>query len=612
MQDNERQLINLAFSKEWLCKFSPGTYIDQSADSITHTDSINKLIIYFYMADNIRSISSMVDGLKPGQCKVVYGCFLRPNAEVNVAMLIGSIIKKVAYHHRDQSLVSTIIGLAQNFVGGQQHQPSCPLGQFFSCTQCGKDAGADDMRLFNYLANDGMKVEPEWWSTNILSYNLVEVFYNLRWLMQGEFPSTCCPVHSRITKLNDWHFEIMELPIDWHLNSDMIEDYEKHHSDLGVMYIVWVLEASMAKLEKEDLYTKFKLTDSISTYNLMFFDKKIMTEFYNICLILYLKNKENMVSKLMQEYAKLFNQARFILAFINEELEMCNITHADLIKQLIEMAFDTINTKDDGATNSVFKYLFNMKMISMTRELFEKLFRVCDANFEEIEVLHAKSPLDLWNVNLNLFLKLWEETFEENWLSFAQNLTEGTNCSNKKRWRFASKHNFKKERKETKPKGLACSDRTSKPAAMKLESPSHAKAKLGSPPLAKPLSHSNSTSKPKSKPFQDDSKDYDDQFKGSLSQRTGKKLPSAVKPTPNSIAKTLALDKPESKPKAAPKRKNTKVFDSEEVFEVEAALPTIAKDCPRHQAVPKASYIDTIVLSSEEEEPLEAEMELVS
>ncbi|KAI0244673.1 DNA topoisomerase 2 [Massospora cicadina] len=145
---------------------------------------------------------------------------------------------------------------------------------------------------------------------------------------------------------------------DWRLNSDMIKDYEKHHSDLGMSYIVQVSEASM-------------------------------------------------------KYNKLSNQACFILAIINEELEMCNVTHANLIKQLIEMAFDPINTKDDnGATNSGFKYLLDIKIISMNCELVEKLIRVRDAKFEEIEVIHAKSPLDLYNDDLNLFLKLWEETVE--------------------------------------------------------------------------------------------------------------------------------------------------------------------------------------------------------
>ncbi|KAI0222310.1 hypothetical protein L0F63_007128, partial [Massospora cicadina] len=154
-------------------------------------------------------------------------------------------------------------------------------------------------------------------------------------------------------------------------------------------------------------------------------------------------------------------------------------------------------------------------------------------------------------------IELWEETVEENQLTISQSLTDGTSCSNKKGKR--------KESKEIKPKSLAHSESTSKPDAVKL------------PSMVKPLSHSNSTSKPKSKTIQDGSNDSDDQLKGSLSQRTVN-LPNV----------------------------------SEEDFEVEAALITIAKTHPHCQAVPKASYINTIVLSSEEEEPSEAEMGSVS
>ncbi|KAI0226238.1 DNA topoisomerase 2 [Massospora cicadina] len=495
---DERQLIDLTFNKK------------------KDDDCKGSKLIHLSMADNIRSIPSMVDGLKPGQCKVVYGCFLWPDAEVKVATVTSSIIKKVAYHHGDQSLASTIIGLAQNFVGANNVNLLAPLAQFSSFTQGGKDAGAM-CYISTCLKCDG-----------------IDVVSNLWQLMQGESPIPMLPwylgftsdiepsghnhytVCGRITKIDDWHFEIMKLLIgvwiqaynammdDWHFNSGMIKDYEKHHSDLGVSYIVQVSEASTANLEKEDLYAKFKLTDFTSTSNLVCFDKsgrikhyasaeEILSKFYDICL-------------------------------------------------LIEMASDPINTKDDNRATKI-----------------EKLIRVCD----------AKSSLDLWNADLNLFLKLWKETVEENCLAFSQSLTEGTSCSNKKGHRVTSKPKLKKESKETKPKGLACSDSASKPAAMKPEFSLNAKAKLGSPPPAKPLSRSNSTSNPKSNPIH-----------GSLSQRTGKKLPIAIKPTFKSMAKALALDKPEFKLKAAHKRKNSKVSDSEEDFEVEAALLTVAEDLP--------------------------------
>ncbi|KAI0222206.1 DNA topoisomerase 2, partial [Massospora cicadina] len=209
----------------------------------------------------------------------------------------------------------------------------------------------------------------------------------------------------------------------------MIEDYEQHHSIMGVRYIIWVSEASMKKLEKEDLYAKFKLKKFIYTSNLVCFDmnnrikhyasaEEILTEFYNIRLQFYYKRLEDLVSKLMQEHVKISNQARFIHAVINEEFEICNFARAALIKKLIEMEFDPINTEDDdGATDSGFKYLIEMEKSSMTWEMFEELSKICNAKLEEIKVLRAKGPLNLWNADLDLFLKLWEDMVE-NWLAF--------------------------------------------------------------------------------------------------------------------------------------------------------------------------------------------------
>lgn len=41
------------------------------------SDFINKELILFSMADNVRSIPSVVDGFKPGQRKVLFACFKR-------------------------------------------------------------------------------------------------------------------------------------------------------------------------------------------------------------------------------------------------------------------------------------------------------------------------------------------------------------------------------------------------------------------------------------------------------------------------------------------------------------------------------------------------------
>eukprot|EP00493_Phyllostaurus_siculus_P024500 UN24840 len=66
----------------------------------------------------MRSIPSFVDGLKPGQRKVLFACFKRNLVkDIKVAQLQGYISEHAAYHHGEASLVGTIIKMAQNFIG---------------------------------------------------------------------------------------------------------------------------------------------------------------------------------------------------------------------------------------------------------------------------------------------------------------------------------------------------------------------------------------------------------------------------------------------------------------------------------------------------------------
>ncbi len=82
---NTDDLINLAFQKEtknsikwadkrkeWLNNFNEDNYLDYNKREITYNDFINKELIHFSMADNKRSLPSLIDGLKPSQRKVLY------------------------------------------------------------------------------------------------------------------------------------------------------------------------------------------------------------------------------------------------------------------------------------------------------------------------------------------------------------------------------------------------------------------------------------------------------------------------------------------------------------------------------------------------------------
>ncbi|KAF9141358.1 DNA topoisomerase 2 [Mortierella sp. GBA39] len=229
--DDARAMVDMAFNKkkaderkEWLANFEPGTFLDTRISKIPIEDFINKELILFSLADNIRSIPSMVDGLKPGQRKVIFGAFKKKMVnELKVAQLAGYVSEKSAYHHGEQSLTMTIVGLAQDYVGSNNVNLLMPNGQFGSRMQGGKDAASaryiftalspitrrvfhpHDDPLLNYLNDDGDSIEPQWympvlpmvlvngsegigtgWSSSIPNYNPEDIIANIRRLMNGE------------------------------------------------------------------------------------------------------------------------------------------------------------------------------------------------------------------------------------------------------------------------------------------------------------------------------------------------------------------------------------------------------------------------------------------
>nr|XP_043611251.1 DNA topoisomerase 2 [Erigeron canadensis] len=229
--EEDGEAIELAFSKKkiearknWLRALQAGTYFDSKEKHIPYRDFINKELILFSMADLQRSIPSMVDGLKPGQRKILFCAFKKPIfQEVKVAQFSGYVSEHSAYHHGEQSLVSTIIGMAQNFVGSNNINLLYPSGQFGTRQMGGKDHASGryiytrlspitrhlfhkaDELLLNYLNEDGQSIEPTWfmpiipmvlvngsegigtgWSSFIPNYNPRDIIVNLRRLLNGE------------------------------------------------------------------------------------------------------------------------------------------------------------------------------------------------------------------------------------------------------------------------------------------------------------------------------------------------------------------------------------------------------------------------------------------
>jgi len=188
-EEKTENLIDLAFNKKraedrkkWLLNYNPANEIDKFTTKTTIDSFIDDELIEFSMADNIRSIPSLLDGLKPSQRKILFTMFLNNyKNEVKVNQLSGSIIDKSAYHHGPASLEQGIVGMAQNFVGSNNINLLVPNGQFGTRITGGKDSSASryiftklnkisnvifdkrDTDVLNHNYDDGKKIEPEYY-----------------------------------------------------------------------------------------------------------------------------------------------------------------------------------------------------------------------------------------------------------------------------------------------------------------------------------------------------------------------------------------------------------------------------------------------------------------
>lgn len=235
-------LIDLAFRKDraedrknWMTvNLKNDPFVDYTVarrKGLKYSEFINKELILFSQSDCQRSIPHVMDGFKPSQRKVLFACIKRKlKAEIKVAQLAGYIGEHTAYHHGEASLHGAIVNMAQSFCGSNNVNLLTPSGQFGTRRMGGKDAASpryiftrleaitrtifhpDDDELLNYLNDDGISIEPEYfmpvipmalvngsdgigtgWSTSIPNYDPRDIIDNIRRMIAGEPLVQMCP-----------------------------------------------------------------------------------------------------------------------------------------------------------------------------------------------------------------------------------------------------------------------------------------------------------------------------------------------------------------------------------------------------------------------------------
>ena len=160
--------------------YDPAAYIDYTSSEVSLPDFIYKEVLPYSNYSNERNIPNVIDGLKPVQRKALF-TFLSKNivADVKVAQVAAQVAAFTMYHHGEQSLVETIVGMAQDHVGVSNINVFRPEGQFGSRLDApsvhsaaryiftGLDAVTrflfpdTDDAVLSYKLEEGSRIEPE-------------------------------------------------------------------------------------------------------------------------------------------------------------------------------------------------------------------------------------------------------------------------------------------------------------------------------------------------------------------------------------------------------------------------------------------------------------------
>ena len=440
--------ILLAFKKEkaderkqWIQKsLTTKEILDEKTD-VSYSDFINKELVWFSIADNIRSIPNIMDGMKPSQRKVIFACRKRKNTEIKVSQLSGYVSTETAYHHGEQSLMSTIITLAQNFVGTGNYNLLEPIGQFGTRLMGGKDAaspryiftklsenGLDvfnkyDDPILDYQKEDNQDIEPIYYipnipliltngatgigtgySTDIPCYNPDCIKKNIKLWIKGKKMEKMTPwyhgfkgiiiqkdEHTYETRgiysMKDKHLHITELPIGrWTQDykeflDDKFSNYENHSTDTDVHFIIKNYNGS-------DPLKELKLTSTIKTSNMYLFDENntlqkykseldIIDNFCKVKMVWYQKRKDFLLEKWNNDLSHYSEQHKFIEAVMNEEIVVFRRKKEELKKEL--------ETKEFSNPESLLQISLN----SFTYEKLEQLKKQIVDQKAEIDKLEA-------------------------------------------------------------------------------------------------------------------------------------------------------------------------------------------------------------------------------
>jgi DNA topoisomerase-2 len=208
---------------------------------------------------------------------------------------------------------------------------------------------------------------------------------------------------------------IKELPFQYDLDSylkvlntlvdkKIIKDYTDKSDNDKFLFEIDV-QREFGKLEDDQILEELKLIKRY-TENFTCIDEEnkiiefsneldLLEKYYSIRIEYYKKRKKNLLYLLDGEYDLIFNRVKFILAIINKEIEVRNVSKNIIEKKLESLSFNKINDS--------FDYLLQMPIWSLTKEKVEDLKLKQKEVNEKINLLKKKTEKSLWEDDIASF-----------------------------------------------------------------------------------------------------------------------------------------------------------------------------------------------------------------
>lgn len=482
--DHTDEKLELAFNKsmadsrkEWIGKYDKNSIIDcLTQKNVKFEEFIDKELIHYSVYNLERSIPHVLDGLKTSIRKILYCCFKKKLFnEIKVAQLAGYVSENGAYHHGEASLQESIVGMAQDYVGSNNINLLLPKGQFGSRLLGGKDSASpryiytelnpivkfifpeDDMKVLNYLEDDGITIEPDHYmpiipillvngakgiatgySTSIPAFSPKDIIQNIKRMLNGDEPVRMTPYFKGFTgmvtqektsgkyqRVSPLKIEITELPVGtWtndykafldsfiESNPKILKDYEAHYTETLVRFIlVFQTKNIVDQLLAHDVdgtpnfETEFKMhsTKPVSMSNMHAFDRYGKIKKYNSEVEIL----KEFFEVRMDFYAK--RKAKK-LAELQEQIENID-ARMKFILSVIQGEIHIMNRKNDEIEqqlillnlkkkNNSFDYLIKLPINSLTLEKKNELLDQYNEKDAEYAKLKEMSTEELYESDL--------------------------------------------------------------------------------------------------------------------------------------------------------------------------------------------------------------------